>query len=244
MVYIPTRLLKKLTGLVLLLAPAFSYGQAPERQLLLADSLFAQKRYTQAFQTYQVLEQQGFHSDAMLLRMAFIQEGLGHTAESLLYLNRYWLATGDEQVLEKIREVAAKENLSGYDYDSVDQLRLTLAQHRHVWVLSGGALVALLLALSVALTRRRHPARRVSLAASVVVSFGLVYLMWQATIPAAAISQPAAYLMQGPSAGSSVVARIEQGHRLPVTGEQDVWLQTSWNGTEAFVRKASVRLIQ
>jgi hypothetical protein len=244
MVYIPTRLLKKLTSVAVLLITAYAYGQAPDRQLLLGDSLFLQKRYTQAFQTYQAVEQQGYCTDAMLLRMAFIQEGLGHTAESLLYLNRYWLATGDPQVIEKIQEVAQKKNLSGYDYDSIDQLRLQLAHIRLPLAIGGSAIVLLLLSLSVYLTRIQHQGRWFSLAASVFVATLAAYGIWAAQPPAFAISQPAAYLMEGPSPGSSVLARIEQGHRLLLKGEKDIWLISDWNGREVFVRKSSVQLVQ
>lgn len=243
MVYIPTALLKKLMVFAALLLPLQTRAQAPDRQLLLADSLFQQKKYIQAFQTYQALEKQGAHSAAMLLRMAYIQEGLGHTAESLLYLNRYWAASADDQVLEKIQSVAQKKNLSGYDYTTADRIKLVLAQHRAPIAIGGSGILVLLLALSAYLTRKKNPARWFALTGVMVFAVGLAYTISVARVTSAGISRSATYLMQGPSAGSSVVARIEAGHRLPLKGEQDIWIKTEWGGSTVYARQTAVQLI-
>lgn len=242
MVYIPMALLKNVMVLAALFLAFHSRSQAPDDQLLLADSLFQQKRYTQAFQAYQALENQGVHSHAMLLRMAYIQEGLGHTAESLLYMNRYWAASGDDQVLEKIQKVAQKKNLSGYEYHVVERLKLLLALYREPIALSGSSLLLLLLAWSAYLTRKKKSARRFVLAGAVVFAVALGFTISEAHVTPAGISQ-AAYLMQGPSAASSVVARIEAGHRLPLLGKKDIWIKTEWGGATAYVRQSSMRPI-
>lgn len=236
-------LLKKLSGFAILFVAAEVLAQDPAQQLILADSLFAQKKFTQAFQTYQTLEQQGHRSDAMLLRMAYIQEGLNNTAESLLYLNRYWASTGDVQVLEKIQDVARKKNLSGYDYPATERVGQWLAHHEVSLALGASAALAAFVFTSFFLTRPGSTARRWLASASLVASLGSAYMLTQVHAPAFGISKSMAYLMQGPSAGAPVIARIAAGHRLPMRGKKDVWLKTEWAGDAAYIRFSNVQLL-
>ena len=78
-----------------------------------ADSLFATRQFTQAGDLYQSVFQKHHYSPAMLLRMAFIHEGLGRLGESLFYLNLYHLASSDPQALKKMEELAEKNRLQG-----------------------------------------------------------------------------------------------------------------------------------
>jgi len=80
---------KRVYNILLFLIITFSaVGQ--ENILTRADSLYATKQYTQAFERYEVLFAGGRYSPAMLLKMAYIQEGLGHLGESLYYINLYY----------------------------------------------------------------------------------------------------------------------------------------------------------
>ena len=234
--------LKKLGGFVLMLLSVSTLAGNPQQNLLLADSLFLQKKYTQAFQSYQALEQQGLRSPAMLLRMAFIQEGLGQTAQSLLYLNRYLALSGDRHVVEKIRDVATKKNLSGYDFTATEQARLWLSHHLVPLAASGGALL-ILLVIAVSRTRPRQPLRWLLLAATMVTALVVGVALIEAEPVSFGISRNPVYLMEGPSAGAPVVARIGAGHRLPVSGGVDVWQKTTWQRRTAFVRRSNIDLI-
>src|SRR6188768_2506509 len=90
------------------------FGQISTHRLRLADSLFLAKRYTQSMELYRSVFAQHEYSPAMLLRMAYIEEGLNQTGQALYYLNLYYEATRDKAVLEKMEEVATKYNLEGY----------------------------------------------------------------------------------------------------------------------------------
>jgi hypothetical protein len=83
-------------------------------QLTQGDSLFAKKQYTQSFDLYHMLYESGRYTPAMLLKMAYIQEGLGRISLSIYYLQLYYKATNDEQALNKIEELATKHKLEGY----------------------------------------------------------------------------------------------------------------------------------
>jgi hypothetical protein len=88
-------------------------AQGPEN-LKEADSLFRAKQYTQSYALYDSLLAKKSYSAAMLLKMAFIQEGLNHTGLCLYYLNLYQRASDDHQAAAKMEELAEKNRLEGY----------------------------------------------------------------------------------------------------------------------------------
>src|SRR4051812_40914450 len=81
------------------------FSQTSSHRLRTADSLFQAKRYTQSFEHYQEMLKQNQFTPAMLLKMAFIQEGLLHIGQSMYYLNLYFIATHDESALDKMNEL-------------------------------------------------------------------------------------------------------------------------------------------
>src|SRR3954468_14023429 len=89
------------------------YSVAQSQKITQADSLFRAKQYTQSLEVYQSLFNEQKYSPAMLLKMAYIQEGLGKIGQTLYYLKLYHLATDDEQALRKMEELAGKFGLSG-----------------------------------------------------------------------------------------------------------------------------------
>jgi hypothetical protein len=98
-----------------------SFCDAPKERLLLADSLFAQKKYTQSFELYHDIQKSDKKtSSAMLLKMAFIKEGLGDYTNALYYLNLYYLKTYNKRVLKKMENLAEQNKLAGYNYDDAE----------------------------------------------------------------------------------------------------------------------------
>src|SRR5690554_4430045 len=93
-------------SLFLLLFMQSSIGQASEPALQKADSLFATKNYQEALVIYkEILEDDQAFSPAMLLKMAFISEGLGDYSGTTLYLSKYYDYNPSSQVPEKIRQL-------------------------------------------------------------------------------------------------------------------------------------------
>ena len=207
-------------------------------KLGLADSLFHLKQYTQSLELYNDLFQNKFYSPSMLLKLAFIQEGLGHLGQSMYYLNLYFLATHDPQALVKIEEVAAHNKLEGYS-DS-DAARLwTLMKENHLRLL--GSLISICLFLFALLFYQKVKQKRKPIVTGVVLLFFLALLFIQSylhqTKVQGIIASASTYLMNGPSAGSSVIAIVGEGHRLEILGKKDVWLKVKWLDGEVYVKE-------
>ena len=103
-----------ITSAILALSLYNVCAQSHTAELKKADSLFQAKQYTQSFELYTSVLKEKQYSPAMLLKMAYIQEGLGHTSMSLYYLHLYYLASHDDQALTKMEEIASKNGLEGY----------------------------------------------------------------------------------------------------------------------------------
>lgn len=238
---IQTPILNILLLLILLLGYSQSGTASSFDPIKQADSLFKTKLYTQSFDLYHTLFLDKKYSQATLLKMAFIQEGLGHLSQSLYYLNLYYLASGDEQALSKVNEVAKKNNLSGYESDQTAPLYKLMKDNYStiVGTLAAGAIFCLSIFFY---QQKRSGQKPVVLAFLSLMFLGLLFAFLNFSTPPAQgiISTSPVYLMKGPSSGASVAAIVEEGHRLTIIGHEDVWLKVAWNGEEVFVKKNQV----
>ena len=101
-----------------------------------ADSLFTSAMYTEAFDLYyEIYEEEDIASPAMLLRMAFIKEGLNDYVQALYFLKQYQEITGDREVLDKMQEIAEANALYGYEYDDQDFIMGLLSKYRRYLLL-------------------------------------------------------------------------------------------------------------
>ena len=233
---------KQLLIILLSVLTAFS---ASAQSLQSADSLYKAKQFTQAFEQFRLIYQNGRYSPAMLLKMAHIQEGLGHLGESLYYLNLYSLATHDVSVLKKMEELAQKNNLKGYETTDNTRFLAWLQTYRTETSLALAALACFLLGV----IWFEHTKKKTRPVASAVM-LGAVLLTLFAhnnffrPIPRGIIALPKTYLMSGPSSGSSVVAIIDEGHQLPIKGKTDVWLKVNWDNAEVYVKAGRIRTVE
>lgn len=214
----------------------------PSSALTAADSLFSARLYTQAFEHYAALHKAGYWSPAMLLKMAYIQEGLGHLGESLYYLNLYALSSNDPQAAMKMAELAEKNHLEGYQEDALDTVTAPL---REYYLPIAGLLASLsLLIVALLVYRRKTPSFGLVLVLALLAAALYVHVQYSKTSAHAIVSRAHTYLMSAPSSGSSVVEILGEGHRLRVKGHTDAWLRVQWRDGEAYIRDFLVRKVE
>jgi len=227
--------------IVLLLTVIFSTATAhsQNQKIARADSLYQAKQYTQSLEIYQSVFKEKKYTPAMLLKMAYINEGLGKPGITLYYLKLYYLSTNDDQALKKSEEIAAKHNLTGYETNDSSRLRHWLSTNMIFIQL---ALAALLLVASgfVWVLRKQNQNPWGALAGLLIVASGLVWSTNFYGESSVIVASHKAYLMAGPSAGADVVAVIEEGNLLTSTDQQDVWLKVKWTDKEVFVKENDV----
>ncbi|MEQ1584730.1 MAG: SH3 domain-containing protein [Cyclobacteriaceae bacterium] len=236
---IQTRILKILLVTGAILCGSFAKANVASDQLGTADSLFLKKQYTQSFEIYESLHQSGHYSQAMLLKMAFIQEGLGRTSLSLYYLNLYYLASGDTQVLDKLEELATKNRLEGYEHSETTRLLFNLKKYSYYLSATLAAIVIFFIAFLVRFKKRETRPVAFGILTTIIIAILAIQVNISYDHPSAIVTD-SAYLMSGPSAGANVVTLISEGHKLKITGKKDVWLKVEWLDKEAYVKENQV----
>jgi hypothetical protein len=239
---IQTRLLKILLLVVISFSNSFGAG-IPEK-MKLADSLFKAKQYTQSFDNYQLVLKEHHYSPAMLMKMAYIQEGLGHTGLCMYYLNLYYLASDDPQALIKMTEMATKFRLDGYEFGTPFEWGHFFRKNGELLMIGLASLLLLLCAII--FFQKRKGRKPVFALVMVVLLSALLFfeLNLFRGMQTAIISQSPAYLMTGPSAGSSVARVAGEGHQLVILGKEDIWIKVLWKDQEVYIKESNVLPIE
>ena len=181
----------------------------------------------------------------MLLKMAYIQEGLGNIGQAMYYLNLYFLVTNDQATLAKMEELAEKFDLVGYETTDADRL-LTFYHDYYSYISYATAALIVLMLAAVFYTKVRLKFRPV-VSTVFLIFFAIaffVHINFGSRMQTGIITSETAYIMEGPSAGASLVTIINGGHRVEVIGKKDVWLKIRWDDEVAFIRESSLLPIQ
>jgi hypothetical protein len=234
--------LKNLLTLIIVFIPALCIAQG--YSLTKADSLFTQKRYTQSLDVYRTLFDNGNYSPAMLLKMAYVEEGLNHVSLAIYYLNLYYLATYDEAVLTKLNELAEKNKLEGIATSDSDWLFSLFLKNQHTILLS--AFISSLILMGFILIKRIRVKQRAwgAWVACCLLTFTTLAIMYFGTTSSYGIvGRNNSYLMEGPSAGASVVTVLRDGHRVKILDKKDVWLKVKVGEKEGYIKANNLLLL-
>ncbi len=223
-------------GICFLSVCAFSQGK---NSLEKADSLFMSKKYTQAFELYDAQFESGKVTPAMLLKMAFIKEGLRDHVSALYFLNQYYFLTADKSVLYKMEELAEEQNLSGYQVGDSDFFQTNLLRFQDEIVLALAFISLFLLIATISSSRKDRmpiglPIVQVLVLGALLVSSNGLFQSEEAIIKDNAV------LMTGPSAAAEPLEVVEPGHKLQLLDESDVWVKVNWEGEQVFIRKSKL----
>ncbi len=236
--------ISKILVLILFLLTTHLIAQPTTQMVQKADSLFAAKQYTQSLELYKEVLKQHKYSESMLLKMAFIQEGLGQISEALYFLNLYYQASDDALALSKIEELAKKHHLQGYSSSQSKQISLLFKKYYGTILKLLAGCTILLFALLIYL--RRQGLNQMPVAISILASLALLFyhVNFSQRSNSGIIHYNSTYLMSGPSAGSSVVEIIDEGHLLDVLGKKDIWVHTKWMNQDVYVKEDQILMIE
>lgn len=210
-------------------------------RLKMADSLFTKKQYTQSLELYREIFKQHSYSPAMLLRMAYIEEGLGQNPMALYYISLYYELTHDETALAKMEDMAVRYNLSGYEASRTDHIRALIAEAKPAIITALTGICVLLIAIMFYTIRRKKVKPFISFSFFILTVILLVAFTNRELTPLNGITLNApAYLMSGPSPAAKVVGVVNEGHRLPISGRHDVWIRVKWRDGYAYLKENQV----
>jgi hypothetical protein len=151
------------------------------------------------------------------------------------------MASHDEQALGKMEEIASKNRLEGYQLSDFSNLFTMLQRHSfRITVL----LFSLVLFFFALMFYQKIKQQKKPLAPAIAVVFFLTLLFVHNQVDdfqkVGIVSESSTYLMSGPSAGSSVIDIVSEGHQLKILGQNDVWIKVSWKDKEVFIKESSL----
>lgn len=210
--------------------------------LVEADSLFVSQKYTQAIEKYQDVYNEGIASSSMLLKMAFIQDGLGNHAEALYYLDKYYRMSADRNVVSKIEELSGDNDLQGYRYNDTNYFFNLINKYRlHLVIL----FVAFAILLLVYIWKKTKEDEK-PIAATIIQFIVICVILGLNNLKSserAIITSDSTLLRSGPSAGAEPVEVINKGHKVKVLKQDEVWTKIIWDGEEVYVRNGKLKII-
>jgi hypothetical protein len=216
------------------------YAQVSVHRLNQADSLFVDKKYTQSLEHYQTVLKQNEYSPAMLLKMAYIEEGLNRIGQALYYLNLYYLASNDKTAITKMEELAARYNLEGYENSDADKvLSFYHDYHFHI-TLALSAIALFFVSLAFSIKRKGQRPIASGILSVVVLIIMIVHVNVGGEMSMGIVGNSNTFLMGGPSPGAPVIEIVNEGHRVEVVGKKDVWVAVVWNGEVAYIRQGNL----
>lgn len=207
-----------------------------------ADSLFTQQKYTEALDLYENLYASGQASSAMLLKMAFIQDGLNNYAEALFYLDKYYLLSADRKVVGKIEALAEANDLRGYAYDDTNYFLALLGKYRVPFTLLLLAISTLLFVYIIKKSKQEEKPLAAGIIQVMIIAIIFAVNNFSAS-PRGIILSNNTLLRSGPSAGAEPIEMLSKGHKVKVLSQDEVWTKVMWDGREVYVRRGKLRVI-
>lgn len=220
-----------------LLAFTSASSQVSNYRLQTADSLFTAKQYTQSLAHYEKIFAQNQFTPAMLMKMAFIEEGLNHIGQAMYYLNLYYVRTSDESALEKMTQLSEKFKLQGYQNQDAEYALSFYRQYENHISVTLAAIMFFFFSLIVFQKRRKKNVVALFIALVFFAVILLAHLNLVTNAEQAIVASGNTYVMEGPSGAAPVVEIINPGHRVPVISRHDVWVEVQWKDRTGYIKR-------
>ncbi|TDE15674.1 SH3 domain-containing protein [Dyadobacter psychrotolerans] len=238
-------LLKKYISFWLLTSLFFAFLPAKSAsisELKTADSLFAMAKYAEA----EILYKKNFTEDEknnqnLLLKLAFLSEKTNNVTNCLFYLSKLALVSPSRRLFEKMDNLAAEQNLSGYEFDDYNYFIIFYRRYGDyipILLLTLGAYIVFIMILK---TRRKEPILQIHKVSTVVY---LVILLGMINVPSlyktGIIMNDNTFLREEPSSASGVIEIVRKGHKITLFGSVDHWDRVIWNNKIVYIRKNDI----
>lgn len=226
---------------IFFLAFVQSYNcQADIQDLQKADSLFKSKNYQEALVIYEeiLLEDQAY-SPAMLLKMAFISEGMGDYPKTTLYLSKYYDHNPTSQIPNKIKELTNQSTLTGYNISEREQFLRILTDHSQEIT----SAIAVLLMLSLIILVLKGFRTGFFISSSFLILLLFISNNFLNEPNTGIVTGNPSLIMTKPSAGGNLIRKVGPGHRVIIKSPIDIWYKIEWEDQEAFVKKDHISRI-
>ena len=209
-------------------------------KLSLADSLFAIQNYQEALSLYEdLLTNDEVYSPAMLLKMAFVAEGMGDYSNASFYLAKYYDQNPNPRVITKIKALTEQSNLFGYELDDSDRFLKFLTDLQEELTSVFSILLVVSLILLVAFRKKvDHPKYYFPSILFLLLTFISNNFLFQAST--GIVTGSPTLIMEKPTAGGKLLSVVDPGHRVIIKSSKDIWYEVNWGGKKVFIKKEHI----
>ena len=202
------------------------------------DSLFKLRKYVDAKKIYENLYyEKNYFSDAMLLKLSFIEEGIGNYEKALIYLSKHYYQTHNKETFTKIKSIAKKNELIGFEQN--DLSLILNVYNKNIYLIH--SLLVVFLVLYLIIGEKKDISYHIRfMMISVLV---LAIMNFNLTKKQGIIDQDNTYIMNGPSSGSDVYSIIKKGNKLKISKEYSIWYEVIFENKKKYIRKKNISLI-
>jgi len=202
------------------------------------DSLFKLRKYVDAKKIYENLYyEKNYFSDAMLLKLSFIEEGIGNYEKALIYLSKHYYQTHNKETSTKIKSIAKKNELIGFEQN--DLSLILNAYNKNIYLIHSILVIILVLYLIIGGKKDINYHIRFMIISVLV----LAIMNFNLTKKQGIIDQDNTYIMNGPSSGSDVYSIIKKGNKLKISKEYSIWYEVIFENKKKYIRKKNISLI-
>lgn len=214
--------------------------QANTEKLNLADSLFSSESYQEAYVLYQELlyDEEAF-SPAMLLKMAFISEGMGDFAKASFYLAKFYDQNPNPRVINKIKTLTEQNNLIGYEINDLDRLLQLLADYQSI-ITSVLSLALIFSLIFLVFYQKQKNKVKYYLPPILFLILAFIANNFISSPKTGIVTGSPTLVMDKPTAGGNLVAIVDPGHRVVVKSSKDIWYEVNWGNKKAFIKKEHI----
>ncbi len=222
---------------------ADSHGQELFTQK--ADSLFNEKKYSEATILYEeLLEKHSINRSNAYLKLAYINEINGNFSKAIYFLSQYYQLKPTEKTFEKISKMAEENSFSGYSRSDLNFI-LFLYERFYIWItislfllLTYGFYIFVIKKMKSENTTLANKLGFVVLTFGIIIFINLGYFYRQGIVKNEQI-----ILRDSPSAGAEISTQLQQGSRVNILGERDIWLRLILNGKIQYGKKSDFWII-
>ena len=190
-------------------------------------------------EVYQLNYQLGIYSPSMLLKMAFISEGIGDNENATLYLSKYYDLSPNPQTITKIKSLTGQSELIGYEVSDGMRFVLFLVEYKEIIV---GALTLVLIMSLIFLWSKGKKLTEARFYWPSVILITVIFATnnFLEAPSAALVTKSPTMIVSEPSAGGELVDLVEPGHRVKIRASKDIWYEVEWKEKTAYIRKDNV----
>ncbi|MEB2782765.1 SH3 domain-containing protein [Algoriphagus sp. C2-6-M1] len=213
--------------------------QADVIDLKKADSLFNTRSYKEALQIYDSSYQSGIYSPAMLLKMAFITEGIGDNERATLYLSKYYDLEPNSLAITKIKSLTGQSSLVGYEVSDGQRFLIFLTEYQTY--IAGVLSFFLVLSIVTSWITGRKSEKTQAFWPTILLII-LIFLAnnFLSAPRTGLITSSPTFIVSKPSAGGELIDRVEPGHRVHIKSSKDIWYEVDWKDKSAYIKKSDV----